>query len=254
MTTTVVATPEPDNWPPRIRLDVTSTLTAVTLYRVGEDGRRTVVRSYDGGPLPVTGGTLVAYDSETHYGAPVTYTSDDAATTPSAAVTVDSTQPWLNHPGVPVLSQPITIAKISGREHAANQSVRYPLGSRFPIVASDGVRKAATYQLTVRTHTHAERDALDALLADLATLLLNVPAGLRWGVTAEYVSVGTLTAGRIVDWGPHPYREWQLPCTVTRRPAGGSRADITYGYSYGLYPTYADRFAAHATYGEAAGL
>lgn len=251
MTVTVTATAEPGNSPPRIRLNVTSDQATVVLYRVEQDGRRSVVRSYDGGPLPVISGSVLIHDHEAPLGQPVSYTADGTGVTPSGVVTLTGARVWLVHPGVPVRSQPITVAKLSPREYEANQAVRYPLGGQFPIVASDGRRKAAAYQATVRTHSLAEKDAFDELLADLAPLLLNVPANLGWGQVAEYVAIGRVTAGRIVDWGPHPYREWLLPCTVVARPAGGSRAEISYLYSQNLYATYNDRYAAHPTYGDA---
>lgn len=254
MTTTITATVEPSATPPRVRLNVTSDQSEVVLYRVAADATETPVRSYDGGPIPISGGVALVYDPEVPYGAPVAYTSDDAATTDSDEVTVDVAAPWLTHPGVPVLSQPITPKSIGPREHEAQQSVRYPLGSRFPIVANDGRRKAPVYDLVLQTETIDELEGLQALLDDMAPLLLNIPASLGWGVTHEYVRVGALRELRPSDYGGDQIRHWALPCTVVRRPAGGSRADITYGYSYALYPTYGDRYAAHATYGEAAGL
>lgn len=251
MTATITATAEPAATPPRVRLNVTTNQSTIILYRVAADGTKTPVRSYDGGPFPVSSGTLVVYDPEVPYGLPVTYTADGAGVTDSGAVTVTSPRVWLTNPGVPSRSLPITVATMSDRDQDTSQSVRYPLGRRFPITASDGVRKAATYTLTVRTATLAEKDALDVLLADLSPLLLNVPAEKKWGQVAEYVTVGKVTAGRIVDWGPHPYRQWTLPCSVVARPVGGAQADNTYAKSFALYPTYADRYAAAATYGAA---
>lgn len=251
MTTTIVTLAEPENTPPRVRLQVTTSLTSLTVYRVAQDGTRTPVRTYDGGPLETPGGSGLLFDPELPYGEPITYSSDDPATTPSAAVTVSSDDVWLGHPGVPVRSQTITVAGLSAREYEANASVRYPLGREFPIVATDGRRKAPVYTLTVRTRTLDSLGRLQELLADLSPLLLNVPADKGWGQVAEYVQIGRVTMGRIVQWGPHKYREWQLPCTVVGRPPGGSQAEITYAYSEALYPTYADRLAAHATYAEA---
>lgn len=249
MTTSITATAEPSATPPRVRLDVTTSQTSLTLYRVAQDGARTAVRSYDGGPFPVTAGTLVAYDPEAPAGLPVTYTASGTGVTDSAAVTVTGDRVWLTHPGVPSRSQPVIVAELSPREYDANQSVRYPLGRRFPIVASDGQRKAATYDLTIRTETLDDMGAVELLLDDLCPLLLNVPADMEWGQVAEYVAVGRVTAGRIVDWGPHPMREWTLPCSVVARPPGGSQVDNTYAKSLALYPTYGARYAAHATYG-----
>lgn len=252
MTATITATPEPAAVPPRVRLDITTDQATVIPYRVAQDGTRTPVRTYDGGPLTVTGGTAVLYDPEAPIGSPVTYTADGTGVTNSAAVTVTGTAPWLVHPGIPARSMPIRIRGMSDRAADANQSIRYPLRRRFPIVAHDGVRKADTYTLTLATTGAAELAALRALLADLATLLLNVPADKRWlDLGTEYVAVGDLTDANPGGWGRYPGREWKLPCAVVARPGGGTQAFVTYGYSRGLYATYAARRAAHATYGQA---
>jgi hypothetical protein len=247
----ITATVEPNATPPRIRLDVATAKPAVTVYRVAQDGTRTPVRTYNGGPFPVSGGSLVAYDPEAPYGQPVTYVADEAGITGSLEVTLDITdQVWLVHPGVPSRSQPIRIQDVSQRMTAANQSVRYPLGRRDPIVASDGRRKSDVYTLTVRTKGVADTEAMKALLADMSPLLLNIPASKQWpGMGTEYIAVGDVMQVNPGGWGGWSERYWELSCTVVARPAGGSQADNTYAKSLASYSTYAARLAAHATYG-----
>jgi hypothetical protein len=67
-TIALVATPQPDNIPPRVRLDVTATgtptVTAVTVTRLDPDGRWRRVRTADDGPQPLTSGTATLYDPE----------------------------------------------------------------------------------------------------------------------------------------------------------------------------------------------
>lgn len=251
MTATIVATAEPDATPPRVRLNVTTNQTSLTLYRVAQDGTKTPVRSYDGGPFPVSGTTLTAYDPEAAIGLPVSYTADGAGITNSGVVTVTGSQVWLAHPGVPTRSQPITVRTLGERSYQSNQSVRYPLGRRYPIVASDGRRKAATYDLTLLTSTLTDMGELEDLFADMSPLLLQVPADKGWGVVSEYVAIGDVKQGRVVRVAVEPMREWSLPCSVVDRPAGGSQAFNTYGLSLSKYATYGARFAAHATYGAA---
>lgn len=251
MTATITATAEPAAIPPRVRLDVTTDQTSLTLYRVAQDGQRTLVRSYDGGPFPVSGGTLVAYDPEAHFGMQYTYTADGAGVTGSAVVTVTDSRAWLVDPGVPQRSLPIVVSKLSSREYAADQSLRYPLNRKFPIVASDGRRKAPTYELAIYTPSLNDLGPLEELLGGLSPLLLQVPPDRGWGQSSEYVAVGNVTAGRLSRFLGEPAREWVLACSVTGRPVGGSQVDNTYAKSLALYPTYADRLAAHATYGEA---
>lgn len=251
MTTTIAAVVEASAVPPRVRLSVTTDQPTVTLYQVRADGTRVPVRSYDGDTFVMAGTSMVAYDNEVPYGLPVSYTADGSGVTNSGTVTVTVTKPWLINPVQPALSRAITVSSLGERSQAANINVRYPLGARVPIVVHDGRRKAATYDLSVRTQSLADQNALEAMLADLTPLLLNIPTGLSWGQTSEWVSVGNVTARRTVAWGPHPLREWSLPCTVVGRPLGGARPPVTYGDSFAKYPTYGDRFAAHATYGQA---
>lgn len=252
MTTTVTATAEPTATPPRVRLNITTNKTSLTIYRVAVDGSKTPVRTYDGGPLPVSGSTALLYDPEALFGQAYTYTTDDTSTTASGAVTVNSDVPWLVHPGVPTRSVPVEIADMSDRQAPASQSVRWPLGRRFPIVANDGQRKADTYTLTLRTNGQDELTALQALLDDLSVLLLNVPDDPEWvDLSSEYVAVGDLSRANPGGFVQFDKRLWSLPCSVTGRPSGGSQAFNTYAKSTGLYATYATRLAAHATYGAA---
>lgn len=252
MTTTVVATVEPTETPPRVRLDITTNQSSLTIYRVALDGSRTPVRTYDGGPLPLAGTTAVLYDPEAKFGQPYTYTTSDASTTASASVTVDSDVPWLVHPGVPTRSLPVFLSEISDREAQANQSIRYPLNRKFPIVANDGQRKADAYTLILRTDGQVELDALKELLADLSPLLLNVPADPEWvDLSSEYIAAGDLSRANPGGFVQFASRFWSLPCSVVDRPAGGSQAFNTYAMSTALYSTYTARLAAHATYGAA---
>jgi hypothetical protein len=251
MTATIVATTEPTATPPRVRLNITTDQTTLTLYRVAADGTKTVVRSYDGGPFPVSGTALVAYDPEAPFGLPVSYTADGSGVTNSGVVTLTVDQGWLTHPGVPTRSRSITVRSWGERSYAANQSVRYPLGRKYPIVASDGRRKAAVYDLTVLTSTLADMGDLESMLDDLAPLLLQIPSSKGWGLVSEYVAVGDVKQGRIVRIAAEPMREWTLPCSVVARPPGGSQVYNTYAKSTALYATYAARKAAHTTYGAA---
>lgn len=252
MTATITATPQPTSTPPRVRLDISTDQTSLVLYRVGQDGTKTPVRTYDGGPLPVTGPTVVAYDPEMPFGQPVSYTADGAGVTGSATVTVTSSDVWLVPPGTPSRAMPVTIATVSDKVSPANQSVRYPLARRYPIVASDGIRKADTYTLTIRTTGPDELAALKSILSDLSPLLLNVPPAKAWlDMDTEYVAVGDLTRANPVRFAAFDYREWKLPCSAVARPGGGTQAFNTYGTSAALYATYGARKAAAATYGQA---
>ncbi len=121
-----------------------------------------------------------------------------------------------------------------------------------PHVAHDGQRKADTFTLVLRTDGQTELDALKAILSDLSPLLLNVPADTGWvDLSTAYIAVGDLSRANPGGFLAFQQRFWSLPCSVVDRPTGGAQSFNTYAYSLSLYPTYADRKAAHATYGEA---
>ena len=251
MTATITATPEPAATPPRVRLNVTTDQSTLVLYRVAQDGTKTVVRSYDGGPFPVPGTTLLTYDVEAPLGLPVSYTADGSGVTNSAVVTLSGSTVWLTHVGVPARSRAITVKSFGERQDPVEQSVRYPLNRKFPVVASDGRRKAPTYEMTVLTRTLTEVSDIEAILDDLTPLLLQVPASKGWGVVSEYVNVGPAAQRRLTPFAGNPDRDWALALAVVARPIGGAQTDNTYAKSFAAYPTYAARFAAAPTYGQA---
>lgn len=254
-TVNIVATAEPDNLPPRIRLDVTDVgspnLFSVTVNRLDPDGRLVPVRTTDGNPLTLTTSGInrvgLLYDYEMPYDAVVTYSTVEDPATSSAEATIPETRAWLIHPGVPTLSTPITIAKMGARTRRVERGVLYPMGRKTPVTQTDGARKAAEYDLSIYTPTGDALETLDSLLDDAGALLLNVSPNNGWGVTAEYVSVGDVTEGRIVNYLGEPARVWELPCTVIDRPAGGTQAQRTY-IDLLAYPTYTALQAAYPDY------
>lgn len=252
-TVTVVPTVEPSTGPedpPRVRLDVTDTgspaVTSTVVTRLDPDGRAVPVRTTDGGPLSLAGGPALLYDYGSPFGAPVRYSTLESPATVSSEVTVDELNVWLIHPGVPALSRPILAAGITGRTRRVQRGIHYPLGGLYPVVQTDGQRKAPEYTLTIRTTTATDREAIDTLLEDAGVLLLNVPAGLQWGITAEYVSAGDTVEDRLYAYGPEQRRTWQLPLLVVDRPEGGTQAERTLA-DLVEYPTLADLAAAYPT-------
>ena len=253
----ITATPEPGGAPPRVRVDITDTravpATSVTVLRTDPDGRQHAVRTSDGGPFGLTlFGTDragVLYDYEAPFGQQVTYTLAENLQAVSPT-TLDVPDVWLIHPGVPSRSMRIRVAGISPLARRVQRGVFYPLGNRYPIVNTDGRRKAPEGTLMVRTESDPDRAAMDALLDDAQTLLLNVPAAKKWGLTALYIAVGDAEEARFLNWGSHPYRNWPLPFVVVDRPAGGAQAqwnldEVDAAYAdldevKATYPTLAD--------------
>jgi hypothetical protein len=235
MAATLTATPEPTNGPPRIRLNVTissGTGVSVFLTRLDPDGRTQVVRLAD--PAVMTGTAWVGYDYEAAYGANVTYTavvtsSGSVVQTVSASATLTVGDVWLIHPGVPSLSMMLAkVTSLGDRVRPVNRGVFEPFGRPTPLVVTDGTRKAVQASLTIRTRTLEELAALVGVLADSATLLLNVPVSLGWGVANEYVSIGDLVETREVETGNDPCRIFTAPYLVVSRPVGGSQSQRTW--------------------------
>jgi hypothetical protein len=234
-TVSVVATVEASNVPPRVRLDVTDTgtpnLFAATVTRLNPDGSTSPVRTPDGNPLALTtSGTDrvgTVYDYEAPYNAAIAYSTAESPGTVSASVTIPETRAWLVPPGVPSLAMPVTIGSVSARTRKVQRGVYYPMGREFPVVQTDGRRKAAEYTVTLFVQTDPERQALDALTDDASVLLFNVPAGNGWGIGAEYVSIGDTSEGRVSRFIGAPDRMVELPLTVVDRPVGGTQAART---------------------------
>lgn len=240
MATTLTATAEPDGAPPRVLLQLEYTgQPSATIVRTGPDGRAYPVRQAD--PATLTGGQWIGFDYESPFDQAVTYTATTAAgSLTSAAATLSPGRAWLRHPGIPGLSVPLNYEGDGEPVRAVNQATLDPIGRAYPIVVSDGRRRAPRDQLTLRTYTPAEKAALLAVLADVSILLLDVPPSLGFdGLTHDYVALGDLKETRFrPDYHPHPWRIFTCPYTVVQRPAGGLQAQRT----------WADVLAGHATW------
>jgi hypothetical protein len=247
-TVTVVATVEASNVPPRVRLDVTDTgtpnLFATTVTRLNPDGSTSPVRTPDGNPLTlVTSGTDrvgTVYDYEADYGAPVSYSTAESPTVVSSPVTVDATSVWLVPPGVPSLAMPVELQMGSADEEVwdVRQGVFWPMGREFPVVQTDGIRKAPSSSITVAVDTLEQLAALRAVLRSATVLLLNVPASLGLGIDTNYIAVGPVRNRRISSVGTDTHRAVELPYQVVDRPVGGTQAARTLA-DLMVYPTLA---------------
>jgi hypothetical protein len=236
---TLTVTPQPDNNPPRVRIDVddnTGAVTSLTVRRLDPDGRYRKVRTSDDAPLPLDGGNATVFDYEAPFGAPVTYTTDVAGS-PSVTVILDVTSAWLEHPQVPARSARIPdFVNMGDRSRSLDVGVFQILEREYPITATAGARLAPSGTLIVRTYTDAELAALVGVLSDGAVLLLNIPASKGLGVPTSYVQIMDVEETRISRWGGLPYREWSLPYQTVERPAGGTQA----GVSWNDYATVGD--------------
>jgi hypothetical protein len=258
---TFVATPEPLNVPPRILLeldmsDLTPDPPRVSITRLDPDGRTRSVRLAE--PAILVAGVWLGYDYESPFGVEVSYEATSATPVGDVVtdgVILDVTVPWLRHPGIPTLSIELSFDKFrkdsfTQRSRATSRAVFTPLGRSTPVVVASGYRATVSTEMTLRTDSIEELDAMWAILDDETVLLLDIPLARGWGVTHEYVSIGDVTETRIADWGSHTGRWFSLPYLVVDRPAGGFLAQFTYADVLGGYGTYTAVYSSFASYAD----
>lgn len=251
---TFTATAEPLNVPPRVRLDI-SAFTGSTVGHVTRiDAAGGVAKVRAGDPVALTSGAAVLYDYEAKFGQAFTYTIyTDAGVglngMTSNSVTLAVYTPWLLHPGVPNLSQKVTISSMGDQTLDATRGVHTVLGRADPIVITDGVRRSPTFDLTLRTKSDAAEAGLLTLLQDGSPLLLQATYGTMKGTSYNWVSVGAVTRVDMVPFFDNTDVQWTLPCTVTSAPAGLLQTQRTWGDLLAEYPsTWRQVTSAYATW------
>jgi hypothetical protein len=245
------ATPQPDNSPPRVLLELTGMAgSSATVQRRDPDGRTRPVRLGD--PAALSGGAWIGYDYESWFGQPTVWeatTAPGGTVTVTESVTLDVAAVWLRHPGVPDLSVRLEVAGEPDETYPINQLVTAPQGRKYPIVYTDGRRKAKSATLQVYTWDLDERQALLSVVDDGQVLLLDVPASFRWGVEHQYMAIADVTATRSVpEVAEFGGRTWSLPYLVVDRPEGGQQAQWSWADVAATYATWADVQAAFATW------
>jgi hypothetical protein len=257
-TISVVATAQPSNVPPRVKVDITDSgtpaITSVTVIRTDASGNVTPVRTLDGNPLTLTTsgsnrvGTL--YDYEMPLGQAVTYSTNEYPAGVSSAVTVNSTSVWLVHPGNPAKSVTLDlrINSFDTQERTATVGVFYPMGRANPVVITDGRRHGRTSTIIAGTDTFAQLTALHSLIDDAGVLFLNPPPALALGVDPSYIAVLDVQEKRRTDIGSDPYRDLTMPYVVVDRPAGGSQALWTWANVMATYSSWTAVMAANVSW------
>jgi hypothetical protein len=245
---------EASNEPPRVRLDVSASAgeTEATITRLDPDGRTVEVRTTDGNPLPISAGTGLVYDYEAPFGQAVSYSSNESPTVVSAQVTVDVSEVWLIHVGIPDLSTPISLRVGSFDEEtwAVQQAVLWPMGRQYPWVGTDGQRKAPASSIVVAVETATQLRALKSILSDASPLLLNVPVSLDLGVDTAYIAVGSVSNQRPSSIGSDALRNVTLPYQVVDRPVGGSQSERTWVDVLASYGSWTDVMTAYDTWAD----
>lgn len=258
---TLTATAEPANSPPRVLLnlnmaDLTPDPAEATILRQDPDGRTRPVRLAE--PATLTAGAWQGYDYEAPFGLAVTYSASSVTPVGSAtssAVTLDVATAWLRHPGIPSLSVELALDRFrkdsfGTRSRPASRAVFTPLGRSDPVVVTSGARRTVESQMVLRTDTAQQRDELWSLVDDESVLLLDIPPGEAWGVAHEYISVGDVAEVRMADWGDEPRRWFPLPYLVVERPAGGLQAQYTWADVLADHATWADVRSRYDTWAD----
>ena len=250
----ITASALPSNAPPAVQVNINDTrspgqASQLTIMRINPDGTQSPVRTSDGNPLPLSSGVGVVYDYEAPYGQPVAYTSAEVPGVTSPQVTVTSSSDWLVDPAVPDLSVPVqfrpgTLQKVT---YQVRQGVFQPMGRQYPVVVTDGARKAGVSTLVVSAESSDDIAGLLALLSNASVLLLN-PSDSSWRFDPCYIAVGDVDVTRWTDVVIDDNRDFTLPITIVDRPAGGSQAQRTYADLLASYGTYAAADAAYGSY------
>jgi hypothetical protein len=235
--------------PVRIQLDVTGLAgTTVTIIRSDANGNSAPVRSAD--PAPLSGGEWVGYDYEAPFGVQVWYTatSDTGAVDTAGPLVLDVASPWLIHPGIPLLSQPVTIKSKGDRTSTTNVGTHVVLGRENPVIITDGVRHGSAFPMVLGTDTADQADALRTLLADAQVLLLQVTY--EWTERREYlwISIGNVVEHDLTDDYDERSIRWSMDCTVTDAPFGTLQAEWTWQDLVDGYPTWQDVLDAFPTW------
>jgi hypothetical protein len=267
--------PEPKNYPPRMRIVVRSSETGRTnipimrasvevktengLTSIREISNRVPLRTGDGTTtvtLTPAGNGInqpVIYDYEAPFGQPVNYADIEYGLTGlSQPATLNVPDIWFLHLTSPDRSVRIPTmvddGLVAGGTREVKQGLTYVLNRERPISVTDGVRKALTATMVVRTHTQTEADKLRRFLEDASTALVQIPVGLGWQIRSDYHAFGSSTEKRPVRFGPVTMREWSLPYTQVDQPIGGITPQRTYADVLGENSSYSDILAKYPSY------
>lgn len=233
---------------------------AFTLWRVTPDGRRTLVRGPSGllDGVTITSSSVVIEDYEAPLGVPVYYYAETlapgatlAGTRESSSVTItldNANEAWLKDPGNPQRNLRVLVKAGPDWQRPISQAEYRVRGRRNSIVLSD-VRGGLEGDLALWTRTDEEREALHWLLDSGNVLLWQAMPGM--GVSDMYVNVGAATEGRVTQYAPEPWREWQLPLRQADMPTAigvAGSAGRTWQDVLTENATWADVLSRYATW------
>ncbi|MGK5729731.1 hypothetical protein [Streptomyces sp. URMC 124] len=232
----------------------------ITIYRIGPDGSRTLVRGPSGliSLMVIPSDLMVIEDYEAPLGVEVSYYIEIRATLTSTAgtrasdgVTLtagDENLCWIKDPGQPQRNAMFMVVSPPAWKRPITQSAYRVRGRRNPVVLSD-VRGGLEGDLVVWTRTDEETAALNWLLDSGNTLLWQVVPGVH--ETDLYVTVGEVGLPRVVDRADEEWRQWTLPLTQVDMPATvgvAGTAGRTWQDIFTEFATWQDVLNAYATW------
>ncbi|MFF8299596.1 hypothetical protein ACF07M_30110 [Streptomyces globisporus] len=207
----------------------------IRVWRVTEDGTRTLVRGPSGlldGTVAVTSDLMVIDDYEAPLATPVFYRVE--LTSPGGSITIrnsswatiphaDINLAWLKDPSAPQRNMQIMVKQAPNWARPVEQGVYRVAGRRNAVVLSD-VRGGLEGELVIWTRSDEERRNLHWLLDPGRVLLWQAAPGM--GVDDVYVSVGAISENRVGGPATELWREWSLPLSEVDMPTtvgvGGS--------------------------------
>lgn len=204
---------------------------SVTITRVHANGDRIPVRDVP----PASGGTSFVYDYEMVKGEAFTYEAYSGSTLiTSGSVTVNSTDMDILVPGMPQLVLPINAAEVPD---AAMERPTADLAGPFRSVPASeyGELQSATFEVTLRAESLAQRIATEQILSQSGVLLLRMPLT---EYAATYIEVSRVVRRTVVPYrrldasttSEADKRTYALTCRATTCPVGGSFGDSTASY------------------------
>ncbi|MFC5144299.1 hypothetical protein [Streptomyces aureoversilis] len=232
----------------------------VTIYRVAEDGSRTLVRGTSGliNLQPITSDLMVVEDYEAPLGVEASYYIELRATLSaipgfraSDGVTLtagDENICWIKDPGQPQRNAQFIVVTPPAWKRAISQAAYRVRGRRNPVVLSD-VRGGLEGDLVVLTRSDTEAAALHWLLDSGDVLLWQVAPGVH--ETDLYVTVGEIGLPRLIDQIDEDWRQWTLPLTQVDMPTTigvAGTAGRTWQDVLSQFGTWQDVLDAYATW------
>lgn len=199
----------------------------LTVYRIGADGSRTLVRGDEGliNQQTIDADAMVIEDHEAPLNVPLSYyielysapgTLSSTRSSPGVTLTLaDANTAWLKDPGNPQRNCLVMVAKAPDWQRPIDQATFVVRGRRNKIVLS-GRRQGLEGELAIWTRSDEERTALHLLLDSGNTLLWQAAPGM--GVDDMYVNVAQITEARVGGLAQEPWRAWTLPLTEADVP------------------------------------